>query len=88
METVQAKTHAAVLAFGLAADPVPEAFQTPISTVLFDLVEQVTGGDPRVYADIQAAFDGADDVVAAAEEIAAADDRQFRTLYDRAGDRR
>ncbi|AQL43917.1 prephenate dehydrogenase [Halorientalis sp. IM1011] len=88
METVQAKTHAAVLAFGLAADPVPEEFQTPISTVLFDLLEQVTGGDARVYADIQDAFDGAEDVAAAAEELAATDADAFGALYDRAGDHR
>ena len=88
METVQAKTHAAVLAFGLAADPVPEEFQTPISTALFDLLEQVTGGDARVYADIQDAFDGAEDVAAAAEELAATDADAFGALYDRAGDHR
>jgi prephenate dehydrogenase len=88
METVQAKAHAAILAFGLAADPVPEQFQTPVSAALFDLVEQVTDGDPRVYADIQTAFEGASDVAAAAEEIAAADDDGFGTLYSDAGDRR
>ena len=88
METVQAKAHAAVLAFGLAADDVPEQFQTPISAALFELVEQVTGGDSRVYADIQYAFDGADDVATAAEEVAAADADGFETLYSEAGDRR
>ncbi len=81
METVQAQAHAAVLAFGLASADVPDSFQTPISEELFALVEQVTGGDPRVYADIQTAFEGADDVAAAAEELAAADSARFETLY-------
>ncbi|MFB6082992.1 MAG: prephenate dehydrogenase/arogenate dehydrogenase family protein [Halorientalis sp.] len=88
METVQAKAHAAVLAFGLAADDVPEQFQTPVSAALFEVLEQVTGGDPRVYADIQRAFDGAADVAAAAEEIASADADAFGRLYDEAGDPR
>jgi len=84
METVQARAHAAVLAFGLAAEDVPEKFQTPISTALFDLVSEVTDGDPRVYADIQAAFDGAADVADAAEAIAEADRETFAELYDSA----
>ena len=88
METVQAKAHAAVLAFGLAADEVPDQFQTPVSAALFDLLEQVTSGDARVYADIQRAFDGAADVAAAADEFAAADGDAFETLYSEAGDRR
>ena len=88
METVQAKAHAAVLAFGLAADDVPDQFQTPVSAALFDLLEQVTSGDPHVYADIQRAFDGADDVAAAADDIVAADGDTFETLYGEAGDRR
>ncbi|WP_136687818.1 prephenate dehydrogenase/arogenate dehydrogenase family protein [Halorhabdus amylolytica] len=84
METVQARVHAAILAFGLAAEPVPERFQTPISATLFDLLESVTGGEARVYADIQAAFEGADDVAAAAKRLAAADDETFETLYEQA----
>jgi len=82
METVQASAHTAVLAFALAADDVPDAFQTPVSAGLFDLVEQVTGGEARVYADVQAAFDGADDVAAAARAIADADDETFVELYE------
>ncbi|MFB6308991.1 MAG: prephenate dehydrogenase/arogenate dehydrogenase family protein [Haloarculaceae archaeon] len=82
METVQARAHTAVLAFALAAEDVPEQFQTPISAGLFDLVEQVTGGDPRVYADIQQAFDGAEDIAAAAREIADADEETFAALYE------
>lgn len=84
METVQARTHAAILAFGLAAESVPERFQTPISAGLFDLLETVTAGEPRVYADIQAAFDGAEDVATAAERLAEADDDMFKELYQSA----
>jgi len=87
METVQSRAHAAILAFGLAARDVPDAFQTPVSDALFDLVEQVGGGDPRVYADIQATFDGADDVAAAARDIAAADTERFVDLYREATER-
>ncbi|QGA82509.1 prephenate dehydrogenase/arogenate dehydrogenase family protein [Halomicrobium sp. LC1Hm] len=82
METVQARAHTAVLAFALAAEDVPETFQTPISEALFDLVEQMTDGEPRVYADIQAAFEGADDVAAAARQIARADAETFSELYE------
>jgi prephenate dehydrogenase len=85
METVQARVHAAVLAFGLAAEDVPEPFQTPVSAAMFDLLDQVTGNDPRVYSDIQSAFDGADDVAAAARELAGADPDRFAQLYEQAG---
>jgi len=81
METVQASAHAAILAFGLAAEDVREEFQTPVSAGLFDLLDQVTGNDPRVYADIQSAFDGADEVAAAAREFADADRAAFDNLY-------
>ncbi len=87
MSTVQARTHAAVLAFGLAAEPVPDELQTPISAGLADLLDQVTGGDPRVYADIQSTFDGAEDVAEAARDIAGADPDVFEQLYVDAGDR-
>jgi len=87
METVQARVHAAVLAFGLAAEDVPEPFQTPVSAAMFDLLDQVTGNDPRVYSDIQAAFEGAEDVATAAREIAdtGGDPERFADLYERAG---
>ena len=85
METVQARVHAAVLAFGLAAEDVPDPFQTPVSEGMFDLLGQVTGNDPRVYSDIQTAFDGADDVAEAAREVADADPERFAELYERAG---
>jgi len=86
METVQARAHAAVLAFGLAADPVPEGFGTPVYDALQEILSEVTGGTPRVYADIQATFDGAADVAEAAERIAAADGEGFERLYREAGD--
>ncbi|MFB6202441.1 MAG: prephenate dehydrogenase/arogenate dehydrogenase family protein [Halorhabdus sp.] len=84
MQTVQARTHAAILAFGLAAEPVPDRFQTPISAGLFELLETVTGGEARVYADIQAAFAGATDVATAAQQVADADAASFDDLYERA----
>jgi len=85
METVQARTHSAVLAYALAAESVPDRFQTPVSAGIEDLVAQVTDGDAGVYADVQAAFDGAEDVASAAAEIADADRETFRRLYDEAG---
>jgi prephenate dehydrogenase len=88
METVQARAHATVLAFALAAEDVPDRLQTPISATLADLADQVTGGDGRVYADIQTAFDGADDVATAAAQLAEADSEEFRQLYEHAGDDR
>ncbi len=81
MEDVQAGAHAAVLAYALATEDVPERFQTPISRGLEELVEQVTGNNPAVYSEIQSTFDGADDVAAAARRIAAADDEAFERLY-------
>jgi prephenate dehydrogenase len=85
MATVQARAHTAVLAYGLAREAVPEAFHTPISRTLTDLVDQVTEGTPRVYADIQNAFDGAGDVAAAAGRLSEADDETFAALYREAG---
>lgn len=84
MASVQAAAHAAVLAYGLAADDVREEFHTSVSEVLSALVEQVTDGEPRVYADIQATFDGASGVADAAERIAAADQEAFERLYESA----
>ncbi|MFB6217567.1 MAG: prephenate dehydrogenase, partial [Halobacteriaceae archaeon] len=82
MRTVQGRAHAAVLAFGLAAEEVPEGLETPVYEALSEVLAQVTGGTPRVYADIQAAFDGADDVAAAARRIAGADREAFADLYE------
>jgi len=86
MASVQASAHAAVLAFALAAEPVPEEFYTPIFEELAGLVEQVTDGTPRVYAEIQSTFEGATDVAAAANRIAAADPEAFERLYREAGE--
>jgi prephenate dehydrogenase len=84
METVQARTHAAILAFGLAAQPVPDRFQTPISAGLFELLDQVTGGEARVYADIQSAFEGSEAVAQTARALADADAETFAQLYRQA----
>jgi prephenate dehydrogenase len=85
MATVQARTHTAVLAYALAAEPVDERFHTPVSGGIAALAEQVTDGEARVYADIQSAFEGADDVARAAREIADADPEAFARLYEDAG---
>lgn len=85
MRTVQARAHTAILAYALAAEEVPDPFHTPVSEALSDLVERVTGNEPQVYAEIQETFDGAEDVAAAAERIAAADREAFEALYRDAG---
>ncbi|WP_312909327.1 prephenate dehydrogenase [Natronosalvus caseinilyticus] len=87
MESVQAAAHAAILSFALAAERVPEGFQTPIYDELERLATYVTGGSPRVYADVQRTFDGADAVAEAARAIAEADDEAFESLYDEAAER-
>ncbi|WP_436343160.1 prephenate dehydrogenase/arogenate dehydrogenase family protein [Natronorubrum sp. FCH18a] len=81
MESVQAATHAAVLSFALAADSVPEGFETPIYEGLRTLTEQLTEGTPRVYADIQQTFAGADTVADAAATVADADAAELESLY-------
>lgn len=85
METIQGRAHAAVLAFGLAAADVPEELATPVFEDLQALRERVTDGSPGVYADIQAVFDGAADIQAAASRLAEADRDTFEALYDDAG---
>lgn len=85
MRTVQGRAHAAVMAFALAAGDVPDGLSTPVFEELSALVEQVTGGTPHVYGDIQATYGGAREVAEAAERIAAADAEAFAALYDRAG---
>ncbi|ELY88177.1 prephenate dehydrogenase [Natrialba hulunbeirensis JCM 10989] len=87
METVQAMTHATVLSFALAAESVPDGFETPIYEQLQTLAEQMTGGTPRVYADIQATFDGAEAIADAARTIADADPAELESLYQKAGAR-
>ncbi|ELY60193.1 prephenate dehydrogenase [Natronococcus amylolyticus DSM 10524] len=81
METVQSATHAAVLAFALAAEDVPEGFETPIYEELRGIASRVTAGTPRVYADIQETFDGAEAVADAAGALADADHDEFEALY-------
>jgi len=87
MQTVQARAHAAVLAFALAAEPVPPEFHTPVSEQLGALAERVTGGDASVYDDIQTAFDGAGDVADAAGRLARQQNGRFEQLYREAGRR-
>ncbi|WP_049923047.1 prephenate dehydrogenase/arogenate dehydrogenase family protein [Halopiger djelfimassiliensis] len=87
METVQAASHAAVLAFALAAEPVPDGFETPIYDRLAALAGQLTAGTPRVYADIQRTFDGAEGVADAAATIADADAAELESLYRTAAER-
>jgi len=84
METVQAKAHTAVLAYALVADDVDPRFHTSLSGPLSELVEGVTGNTPEVYAEIQARFEGAEEVVAAAERLADADREAFLELYGEA----
>lgn len=88
METVQAKAHTAILAFALAGEDVPDGFSTPVFEALENLVEQVASSTPHVYAEIQEAFDGAEEVAAAARRIADADAAGFERLYREASERR
>jgi len=81
MESVQASAHAAIVAYGLARESVPEGFATPVSSALDELLEQVTDGDPGVYAEIQDRFDGADAVADAAATIEGADLEELRELF-------
>ena len=85
METVQARAHAAVLAFGVAAEPVSPEFHTPVSTQLTELTARVTGGDASVYDDIQSAFDGAEEVADAARRVAEGRGDTFDGIYREAG---
>ena len=86
MGTVQARAHAAVLAFALAADPVRPEFETPVFEALRTAVDHTTGGNPRVYREIQETFGGATDVALAAERVAEADAETFERLYREAGE--
>lgn len=88
METVQARAHAAVLAYALAAEEVPPEFHTPLSGPLEELVDQITGKTPRVYREIQSTFPGAVDVAEAAHRLADADDATFDDLYREASEHR
>lgn len=85
METVQARAHTAVLAYGLAAEDVDSRFQTTLSEPLEGLVEQVIDNTPEVYAEIQERFEGSDSVAEAADALAVADRETFLDLYEEAG---
>jgi prephenate dehydrogenase len=75
-----------VLAFALAADDVPDALATPVFEDLDAVADRVTGGNARVYEDIQDAFGGADEVADAARQLAdATDDDRFAEVYEDAG---
>lgn len=82
MRTIQGRAHAAILAFGLAADPVPEELATPVYSDLNDLLERILAGESQVYADIQETFGGAGAVADAATEIEAMDTDGFATLFE------
>ena len=88
METVQAKAHAALLAYALVAEPIPPGFHTPISSGLDALLEDMLAGSPQVYADIQETFSGATSLAEAARVIAEADEDAFAELYQDATKRR
>lgn len=85
METVQTRAHAAVLAYALAAEDVDPRFHTKLSEPLEELVDQLAGNDPAVYAEIQERFPGAEDVAEGARALADADAEAFRELYEDAG---
>lgn len=87
MSTVQARAHAAVFAYALAREDVREEFHTPLSGPLADLVDQMTENTPRVYAEIQSSFPGAEAVAEAARRVAdvADDPEAFAELYAEAG---
>ena len=91
MRTIQGRAHAAVLSFALAADDVPDELGTPVYDALADLAERVTGGNARVYGDIQREFDGAAEIAAAADRFADAESsgeqraETFEEVYDDAG---
>ncbi|NHN40084.1 prephenate dehydrogenase [Halorubellus sp. JP-L1] len=82
MASVQAATHAAILAWRLATEDVRDEFHTPLSRELADLAEHVTGQDSRVYADIADRYpDGRDALADAAARIADADRDAFLEAF-------
>lgn len=86
METVQAKAHAAVLAYAVAADPIDDRFHTTVSELLSEIVRDVTANNPSVYAEIQSRYDGATAIARVARELADADRDSFEQLYESAAD--
>jgi prephenate dehydrogenase len=85
MATVQAKAHTGVLAYALAAEDVDERFHTTLSGPLEDLVDQVVGNNPGVYADVQERYEGSEAVAEAARRLADADRETFVDCYEDAG---
>ena len=73
------------LASALAAEEIPDGFETPVSRELFELVRTVTNGNPQVYADIRSTFPGSEAIAEAAIEVAEADREGFEELYREAG---
>ena len=61
--------------------PTRPCWPTRSSPATAALAATVTEGSPEVYSEIQAAFDGADEVAAAAQRIADADSDTFADLY-------
>lgn len=86
MGTVQAGAHAAILAYAIQAADVPDHFRTPVSDGLDELASRVLDGDPDLYAEIQATFDGAEAIARAANGIARADRGEFADLYRETSD--
>ena len=80
MESVQGAAHAAILSFALAADRVRPELETPVYAGLREQVERILAGSPSVYAEIQAAFDGADAVARDAAQIADADPEELEAM--------
>lgn len=88
MASVQAATHAAILAWQLATEDVRDEFHTPLSRELADLATHVTSQDPRVYADIAARYaTGRTALADAAERLGTADRDAFLDAFDDARDR-
>ncbi len=84
METVQAKVHAAVLAYALAGEPVDDGFHTPVSAGMEELLDHVLGGNPDVYAHIQDRYAGAEELADMAARVADATVEDFPDLYHEA----
>jgi prephenate dehydrogenase len=88
MASVQAATHAAILAWRLATDDVRDEFHTPLSRELADLATHVTNQDPRVYADIAARYaTGRTELADATNRLATADRNAFLDAFDDARER-
>lgn len=92
MKTIQGRTHAAILAFALAANDcdegVPDELGTPVYDTLSELADRITGGNERVYSDIQREFGGASDITSAAARLADTDPSDvdaFAEVFEDAG---